>query len=68
MKWPQSMGVSVSDTNVEITTAKVRVSENSLKNAPTMPPIRFRGRKAASSDRLIEMTVKPICRAPTKAA
>ena len=60
MKWPHSIGVSVSDTKVEVSTANVRVSENSLKKAPTMPPMKTSGRKAATSDRLIEITVKPI--------
>ncbi len=68
MKWAQTIGVRVSDTTVDTTTAKVRVSENSRKKAPMMPPMKMSGTKAATSDRLIDTTVKPICFEPSSAA
>lgn len=58
----------VSDTTVETTMAKVRVTENSRNSRPTMPSMKISGVKAATSDRLIESTVKPICLAPSSAA
>ena len=68
MKRAQIIGVTVSDTTVDTTIAKASVSENSRNRRPTMPPMNRSGMKAAISDRLIEMTVKPICRAPSSAA
>jgi hypothetical protein len=60
--------VIVSDTTVETTMAKVRVSENSRSSRPTIPLMKISGVKAAISDRLIDSTVKPICLAPSRAA
>ena len=48
--------------------AKVRVSENSLNSRPTSPPMNNSGVKAATSEMLIESTVKPIWRAPSMVA
>ena len=48
--------------------AKVSVSENSLNSRPTSPPMNNSGVKAATSEMLIEITVKPIWRAPSMAA
>ena len=45
--------------------ANVSVSENSLNSRPTSPPMNRSGVKAATSEMLIESTVKPICRAPS---
>ena len=67
-KCAQIIGVTVSDTKVEITIAKVSVSENSRNTRPTTPSMNSSGMNAAISDRLIEITVKPICRAPSSAA
>ena len=62
------MGVTVSDTAVDTRIANVSVSENSRNSRPTMPSMKISGVKAATSDRLIEMTVKPICFEPSRAA
>ena len=48
--------------------AKVSVSENSLNSRPTTPPMNSSGVKAATSEMLIESTVKPIWRAPSMVA
>ena len=48
--------------------AKASVSENSRNRRPASPPMNSNGMKAAISETLIEMTVKPICRALSIAA
>ena len=58
----------MSDTTVETAIAKASVTENSRNRRPTMPPMNSSGMKAATSETLIEITVKPICRAPSMAA
>jgi len=45
--------VIVSDTTVETTMAKVRVSENSRNRRPTIPSMKIKGVKARSDDRLM---------------
>ena len=67
-KCAQIIGVNDSDTTVEIAMAKVKVSENSLNSRPTTPPMKSNGVKAATSEILIESTVKPIWRAPSMVA
>ena len=67
-KWAQIIGVTVSDTTVETTMANTSVIENSRSRRPTTPSMNSSGMKAATSDTLIEMTVKPICLAPSSAA
>ena len=62
------IGVSVSDTIAEMTTAMVRVSANSRNMRPTRPVMNSRGMNTAISDSVSEMTVKPISRAPSSAA
>src|SRR3569833_2365187 len=62
------MGVSVSDTTAEATTAMVKVSANSRNMRPTRPVMNRSGMNTAISDRVSEMTVKPISRAPRSAA
>ncbi len=52
----------------ETTMAMESVTANSRKSRPTMPPMSRMGIKTATSDRLIETTVKPISSAPLKAA
>ena len=44
------------------------VMANSRKSRPTTPPIIKIGMKTATSEMLIESTVKPISRAPRSAA
>ena len=60
--------MTVSETTVDTTMAKVSVSENSRNSRPTIPSMKISGVKAAISDRLIDSTVKPICLAPSSAA
>ena len=58
----------VSDTLSETAMATESVTANSRNRRPTMPPIKRIGIKTATRDVLIERTVKPISRAPRKAA
>ena len=62
------IGVSVSDTIAETTTAMVSVSANSRNMRPTRPVMNSSGMNTAISDSVSEMTVKPISRAPSSAA
>ena len=62
------MGVVVSDTSSETAMATLRVTANSRKSLPTIPPINRIGMKTAISEVLIESTVKPISREPFIAA
>ena len=48
--------------------ATLRVTANSRKSLPTMPPINRMGMKTAMSDVLMERTVKPISLEPFIAA
>ena len=48
--------------------AMLSVTANSRKSRPTMPPIKSKGMKTATSEMLIESTVNPISRAPLRAA
>ena len=56
------IGVVVSETTSEISTATESVTANSRNSRPTMLPINSNGRNTAMSDRLIEMTVNPTSR------
>ena len=58
------IGVSVSDTMADTTTAIVRVSANSRNMRPTRPVMNSSGMNTAISDSVSEITVKPISRAP----
>ena len=60
------IGVSVSDTIAETTTAMVSVRANSRNMRPTRPVMNNSGMNTAISDTVSEMTVKPISRAPSK--
>ena len=62
------IGVMVSETASETSTAIDSVMPNSRKKRPTIPPIKMIGMNTATSDRLIDRTVKPTSRAPTRAA
>ena len=62
------MGVRLRDISSEIVTAIVSVTANSRKSRPTIPPMNRMGMKTAVSEMVIESTVKPISRAPRKAA
>ncbi len=62
------IGVSVSETTAEATTAMVSVSANSRNMRPTSPVMNSSGMNTAISDSVSEITVKPISRAPRNAA
>ena len=62
------IGVSVSETMAETTTAMVSVSANSRNMRPTRPVMNSSGMNTAISDSVSEITVKPISRAPRSAA
>ena len=62
------MGVVVSDTSREIRMATDRVTANSRNSRPTMPPMSRMGMNTATSEMLMETTVKPISFAPRRAA
>ena len=64
----QSIGVVVSEITSEIRIAIESVKANSRKKRPGMPPMNRMGVKTATSDRLIDRTVKPTSRAPRSAA
>ena len=62
------MGVVVSEISSEISTAADSVTANSRNSRPVCPPMNSRGMNTATSDRLMESTVKPTSRAPSSAA
>ena len=62
------IGVSVSETKADSTTADETVMANSRNSRPTMPPISSSGMNTAISETLIETMVKPISPAPFSAA
>ena len=62
------IGVSVSETTAEVTTAMVSVSANSRNMRPTRPVMNNSGMKTAINETVSEITVKPISLAPRSAA
>ncbi len=64
----ESIGVVVSETTSETMMAAERVTANSRKSRPTMPPISRIGMKTAISEVDMETTVKPISFDPSIAA
>ena len=68
MKRAHIIGVSVSDTKAETAIAAVTVMANSRNSLPIIPPMSRSGMNTATSDILIESTVKPISREPLSAA
>jgi len=62
------VGVVVRETTSDTPMAMLSVTANSRKRRPTMPPIISSGMKTATSEVLMESTVKPISRAPRKEA
>ncbi len=58
------IGVVVSETTSETAIAIESVTANSRNRRPTMPPISRIGMNTATSEMLIERTVKPISCAP----
>ncbi len=63
-----SIGVSVSDTNPETRMATPMVTANSRNSRPTRPPMNTSGMNTATSEMVMDRMVKPISRAPSKAA
>src|SRR5579862_3195123 len=62
------MGVTVSETTMEMAMAMERITANSRNRRPTTPLIMRMGMKTAMSEMLIDRTVKPISSAPLRAA
>ena len=62
------MGVVLSEISSETRMAVASTTANSRKSRPTRPPINKIGMNTATSDTLMDSTVKPISRAPRRAA
>ena len=62
------IGVSVSETKPDNKMAKLIVIANSKKKRPTIPPMKRIGMNTATSEMVIDSTVKPISLAPLMAA
>ena len=62
------MGVVVSDTTSDTAMAMLKTTANSRNSRPTIPPISRMGMNTATSEVLMESTVKPISLEPLKAA
>ena len=62
------MGVAVRETTMETAMEVERVTANSRKRRPTMPPIKSNGMKTATNEMLMVKTVAPISSAPFRAA
>jgi hypothetical protein len=62
------IGVVVSDTTSDTRMAIDNVTANSRNSRPTIPPINRIGMNTATSEVLIDKTVKPISLAPRSAA
>ncbi len=63
-----SIGVVVSEITIEMPTATDSVTANSRNSRPTRPLISSSGMNTATSEMLIDSTVKPISLAPRSAA
>ncbi|MNM97140.1 hypothetical protein D3C81_1096360 [compost metagenome] len=68
MNRAHNVGARVSDTTTDMRMVEVAVRANSLNRRPTTPPMNSNGINAATSEKLIETTVKPISPAPLIAA
>ena len=68
MKREHIIGASVSETSAETAMDAVTVSANSRNMRPMIPPMSRSGMNTATSEMLIESTVKPISREPLRAA
>ena len=62
------IGVVVNEITSEISTATDSVTANSRNKRPVWPLMKSSGINTATSDRLIDSTVKPTSRAPSSAA
>ena len=63
-----SMGVSVSATTPDTTTAPAKASANSTNKRPVRPGVKASGAYTATSVAVMVTTAKPISRAPKIAA
>ena len=63
-----SIGVRLRETKPEIRIATMMVTANSWNSRPMMPPMNSTGMNTAASESVIERIVKPISRAPSRAA
>ena len=61
---PHIIGVRVSETTADTTTATESVTANSLNRRPTTPVMNSSGMNTAISETVSETMVKPICAAP----
>ena len=68
MKREHSIGASVSETTADTDNRRRDGEANSRNTRPMIPPISSSGMNTATSDRLIDSTVKPISRDPSSAA
>ncbi|MNJ70127.1 hypothetical protein D3C77_665510 [compost metagenome] len=68
MNRAQRVGARVSETTTEMRMVEVAVRANSLNKRPTTPPMNSNGINAATREKLIETTVKPISPEPLIAA
>ncbi len=68
MNRPHIMGVSVSDTTADSAMAIASTMANSWNSLPSRPPMNRIGMNTATSEMLMDTTVKPICFDPTSAA
>ena len=62
------IGVSVSETKPEISTAAMIVTANSCNRRPRMPPMKSTGMNTAAREIVIEMMVNTISREPSSVA
>ena len=63
-----SSGVSVSETKPDSSTATMMVTANSCSSRPRMPPMNSTGMNTATSEIVIDTTVKPISLEPSSVA
>jgi hypothetical protein len=63
-----AIGVRVSETRPDTSTAAVMTTANSCRRRPTTPPMNSTGMKTAASESVIDRIVKPISLAPISAA
>ena len=68
MKREHSIGASVSETKAETAIEAVTVSANSRNTRPMIPPMSSSGMNTATSEKLIDSTVKAISPEPFSAA
>ena len=68
MKRAHSIGASVSETKAEIAIEAVTVTANSRNTRPMIPPMSRSGMNTATSEMLIDITVKAISPDPFSAA